>query len=581
MSTVAVSVRADPPASEPPVADPPRRRGPVDPRLWRYSRAARGHLVLTVAASLVTAAAVIVSALMIGRVLGGVITDPARRTLGDWRFELIVLAAAIAVRTAATWVNARFGHRAALRVVAELKSEVLTAAATGDPRRLVADREHLVTVLTRGLDGLRPFLTGYLPALVLTMTVTPITLAVIFTQDLTSAWIVLATLPLIPVFMILIGLLTKGRAAAKLRAMSRLSAQLLDLIAGLPTLRALGRQQGPAARVRALGEAHRTTTMAALRLAFLSAMVLELLATLCVALVAVSIGLRLVFGDMSLQAGIIALILAPEVYLPLRTVGAQFHAAEDGVAAADDAFAIIEQRSAGVAAGTAAPPVRNVSIELENVSVRARSGHAPHRLTATAEPGRVTVLTGPNGAGKSTALEVLLGLIVPDSGRVTVGGVDLTGCDRKAWWSRVAWLPQHTALIPGTLAENLRLTTGIDPVPEADLAAAARTAGFDEVLAGLPDGWDSTVGTGGVGLSLGQRQRLGLVRVLVSDAPVLLLDEPTAHLDPAVEARVLAAIRERAAAGCTVLMVGHRPAVLAAADRVVRVAASEVADVRA
>lgn len=554
-------------------------RGPVDPRLWRYSRSARGHLVLTVTTSLVTAAGVIVSALMIGRVLAGVITDPTRRTLGDWQFELSVLAAAVVVRTGAAWVNARFGHRAALRVVAELKAEVLTAAATGDPRRLVADREDLVTVLTRGLDGLRPYLTGYLPALVLTMTVTPITLAVIFTQDLTSAWIVLGTLPLIPVFMILIGLLTKGRAAAKLRAMSRLSAQLLDLIAGLPTLRALGRQRGPAARVRALGEAHRTTTMAALRLAFLSAMVLELLATLCVALVAVSIGLRLVFGDMSLQAGVIALILAPEVYLPLRTVGAQFHAAEDGVAAADAAFAVIEQRSAGVAGGTVAAPTRNVSVELDDVSVRARIGDAPHGLTMRADPGLVTVLTGPNGAGKSTALDVLLGLTAPDSGRVRVGGIDLEDLDRAGWWSRVAWLPQRTALIPGTLAENLWLTAGAGTAPRLDdVAAAARTAGFDEVLAGLPDGWDSMVGGGGVGLSLGQRQRLGLVRVLVSAAPVLLLDEPTAHLDPEVEAHVLAAIRERARAGCTVLMVGHRPAVLAAADRVVRVSSSEVAD---
>ncbi|WP_024794226.1 thiol reductant ABC exporter subunit CydD [Tomitella biformata] len=546
-------------------------RGPVDPRLWRHSRAARGYLMLTVGVGVVTAAAVIVSALMIGTILAGVITDPAARTVAAWTTQLLVLAGAVAVRVGSTWAQTRYSHRAALDVVAELKGQVLEAAAAADPRALAPRRERLATVLTRGLDGLRPYLTGYLPALGLALTVTPATLLVIALQDLTSAVIIFVTLPLVPIFMILIGLLTRGTARARLETMTRLSAQLLDLLAGLPTLRALGRERGPAARVRELGEAHRRSTMAALRYAFLSAMVLELLATLCVALVAVSIGLRLVYGGMGLAAGVIALILAAEVYLPLRAIGAQFHAAEDGVAAADEAFLALEELPAK-AFGTHHVSPGPVAIRLEGLGVHARSGLAPHGLDASCQPGLVTVLTGANGAGKSTALAAVLGLTAPDEGRVLIGGRDIAELNPQSWWANLAWLPQRPALIPGTLAENL----GADVADPRVAAACART-GFDIVLAETKDGWDTLVGAGGEGISLGQRQRLALTRTLLSDAPVLLLDEPTAHLDAAAEAVVLGALTARARAGATVVIVGHRPAVLAIADEVVEVRAQEVA----
>lgn len=545
------------------------KRPPVDPRLWRHSRAARGYLVLTVGAGVVTAAAVIVSALMIGAILAGVITDPAARTLSAWTTQLLVLVGAVAVRVASTWAQERYSHRAALDVVAELKGQVLAAAANADPRVLTPRREALATVLTRGLDGLRPYLTGYVPALALALTVTPATLLVIALQDLTSAVIILVTLPLLPIFMILIGLLTRGKATARLATMTRLSAQLLDLIAGLPTLRALGRERGPAARVRELGEAHRRSTMSALRFAFLSAMVLELLATLCVALVAVSIGLRLVYGGMGLEAGVIALILAAEVYLPLRAIGAAFHAAEDGVAAADEAFAALEELPSETHGGQAVAR-GPVEIRLDGLGVRSRSGQAPHGLDAVCEPGKVTVLTGPNGAGKSTALAAILGLTTPDEGRVLLDGRNLASLDPQSWWAALAWLPQRPALLPGTLAENL----GADPADPRVGPACAQT-GFDAVLAETPEGWDTVLGAGGEGLSLGQRQRLALTRTLLSDAPVLLLDEPTAHLDAAAEAVVLSALTAKARAGATVVIVGHRPSVLAIADTLVQVRAQE------
>ncbi|MFD1810607.1 thiol reductant ABC exporter subunit CydD [Rhodococcus gannanensis] len=556
--------------AEAPAAPASRRRGPVDPRMWRYSRSARGHLVLTVTLSLVVAAAVIVSAVMIGTVLAGVITDPDARSVAHWSGELTVLAAAVAVRVTATWLQSRFAHRSASRVIGELRAEVLAAATDLAPRDLDPRRDETATVLTRGIEGLRAYLTGYLPALLLAVTVTPLTLLVIMVTDLTSAVIVVITLPLIPIFMILIGLLTRGKAAASLRTMTALSAQLLDLLAGLPTLRALGRERGPQDRVRTLGDEHRRTTMSSLRIAFLSSMVLELLATLSVALIAVSIGLRLVFGEMALQAGVIALVLAPEVYLPLRTVGAQFHAAEDGMAAADKAFGVLDGRADARPPGGA--PVPAGVVALRRVGMRSRSGWAPRGLDLILAPGKVTALTGPNGAGKSSAVQVILGLAEPDEGSAQVGGTDIRDLDPQLWWKSVAWLPQHPVLVPGTLRENLELTGPVDADPRRVDSVCAAT-GFDDVLRESPNGWDTVVGAGGIGLSLGQRQRLALTRTLLTEASVVLLDEPTAHLDAESEARVLAAIRALAESGAAVLLVGHRASVLAAADSVVTVAA--------
>nr|WP_256993449.1 thiol reductant ABC exporter subunit CydD [Rhodococcus sp. 06-418-5] len=551
-----------------------RTRGPVDPRLWKYSRSARGYLIVTVALSTVVTLCIIVSALTIGTVLAGVITEPTARSLSAWTTELAVLAGAVAVRVLATGAQSRYAHRSASRVVAELEVEVLTAATRFEPRELDREREELVVVVTRAIGGLRAYLTGYLPALVSAAIVTPLVLIVIVTQDVTSAVVIAVTLPLIPIFMILIGLLTKGRAAATLSTMTRLSAQLLDLLAGLPTLRALRREHGPAARIRALGDAHRRTTMRALKIAFLSSMVLELLATLCVALVAVGIGLRLVFGEMTLESGIIALILAPEVYFPLRAVGTQFHAAEDGVEAAERAFRVLDRRTTQPT-GRRTVDAATADIELAGLTVASRDGDAPAQLSALCRPGTITVLTGPNGSGKSTALHAVLGLTTPTSGAVLVGGVPVVDLDLDRWWAQVAWLPQRPILLPGTLHENVTLH-GMPAA--AALDAACRASGFDAVLREHPNGWNTRVGQGGVGLSLGELQRLALTRTFVSAAPVMVLDEPTAHLDAASERTVLQALRDAADRGVTVVMVGHRRSVLHAADRVVEVrSSSEVA----
>lgn len=526
----------------------------------------RHFLVASVGCGVLISACAIGSAIVLAHIVSHVITDPLTRSVGYWSTPLAVLGALWTLRTAAHWMQARLGQRGASAVIADLSGQVLTAVTARSPGRLAAERDAAAVVVTRGLDGLRPYFTAYLPALALAAILTPASVAAIAVYDTRATVLVAITLPLIPVFMVLIGLATAERSTAALAAMTTLQARLLDLIAGIPTLRALGRAAGPEHRIAELSGAHRRSAMATLRIAFLSALVLELLATLGVAVVAVSIGLRLVFGGMSLTAGLTVLLLVPDVYWPLRRIGVEFHAAENGRAAAAKAFALIDEPVTEPVHGHRRVPARGAVIGLDRLSVAGRDGCAPSDLTAVIEPGRVTVLTGANGAGKSTTLAVIAGLTAPDSGRVTLAGVDIAELDPATWWRQLSWLPQRPALIPGSIAENLALFGDL-----ADTDTACVAAGFDEVIADLPDGLHTVVGRGGVGLSLGQRQRLGLARALGSAAPVLLLDEPTAHLDAATEQRVLAALVARARAGATVVLVGHRTPVLAIADRVITV----------
>ncbi|WP_250448061.1 thiol reductant ABC exporter subunit CydD, partial [Actinotalea sp. C106] len=463
-----------------------------------------------------------------------------------------------------------YAHRAATRTVAELRVQVLTHAAALGPRWLARGRTATVaTLATRGLDDLEPYLVRYLPQLLLAATVTPAALAVVLGLDWIAAVTIALTVPLVPLFMALVGWLTQGYAQRRLATMQRLGDQVLDLLTGLPTLRALGREHGPAARVRALGDAHRRATMGTLRVAFLSGMVLELLTTLAVALVAVGVGFRLVYGHLDLTTALAVIVLAPEVYLPLRQVGAHFHASADGVAAADQTFTILET-PAPARGRTAAPDLRSATVRLEEVSVTApdRDLLAPAGLDLTLSPGTVTALAGPNGAGKSTAVAVLLGLLPPTSGRVRVAGLDLREVDPRSWWSQITWVPQRPVLTPGTVAELVDDGRQVDPL---DRDRVAELTGLDTVVARLSARWGTTVGQGGYGLSLGERQRLALTRALLDDAALVVLDEPTAHLDHEGETVVLRAVEHLRGQGRTVLLVAHRPTLLACADRVVEV----------
>ncbi|MGV0812698.1 thiol reductant ABC exporter subunit CydD [Mycolicibacterium boenickei] len=514
----------------------------------------RRHLLATVACGVTISASTIAAAVVLAHIVAGIITEPGSATRHGG--SLAALCGLWTLRAVAQWLQGRLSQRGATAVIGELSSAVLRSVTAAPPKQLAANRDSAAAVVTRGLDGLRPYFTAYLPAVVQAAVLTPVAVAVMACYDLQSAAIVLIALPLIPLFMVLIGLVTAERSAAALAAMTTLQARLLDLVAGIPTLRAVGRAAGSVQRITELAAAHRRSAMATLRIAFLSSLVLELLATLGVALVAVSVGLRLVYGEMTLTAGLTALLLAPEVFWPLRRVGAAFHAAQDGKTAAEQAFRLCQVHApaeSGRRVPSSAP-----TIELDG-------------LGSAIEPGRVTVLTGPNGAGKSTALQAILGLTGLPNGTVRVDGADIGELDLSAWWRNIAWLPHRPVLIPGTVRENLELLG-----PIADLGRACHDAGFDDVLDELPDGLDTRIGRTGVGLSLGQRQRLGLARALGSSARVLLLDEPTAHLDAALEQRVLQAILARARAGATVVVVGHRDPVLDIGDDVITIGAAHV-----
>jgi len=526
--------------------------------LLRKARAARRYVLLTAAMGGATAALVIAQALLLADVLAPVISEDARWS--DVSATVGLVALVVLARAAVTATQERFAHRAAGRVIADLREQVLTHAAALGPRWLAgAQSGGLATLTGRGLDGLEPYFVRYLPQLLLAVTVTPAALAVVAGLDWIAGLTIAITVPLVPVFMVLIGRLTAGYAGRRLAVMARLGHQVLDLLAGLPTLRALGREQGPATRVQQLGDAHRRATMGTLRVAFLSGMVLELVTTLSVALVAVGVGLRLVGGGLDLRTGLAVLILAPEVYLPLRAVGAHFHASADGVAAAERAFAVLAEPipAPGV---LPAPDLARTTIVLSGVSVVTpdRSGHAPAGLDLRIEPGTVVALTGPNGAGKSTAVGVLLGLISPDEGTVELvgphGTVDLATVDPRTWWAQIAWVPQRPTIEPGSVRDAVG--SGIS---QESLERAALISGFAEVLAGLPGGWEARIGRAGHGLSLGQRQRLALTRALVHTAPLVILDEPTAHLDPAARRHVDDAIAALRAEGRTVVLITHDP----------------------
>ncbi|MFF8309271.1 thiol reductant ABC exporter subunit CydD [Streptomyces lydicus] len=553
---------------------------PVDPRLLRYAHATRGFLVAVVVLGLAGAGLVVGQAMLIAEIVVGAFQHDLG--LGALTTPLALLAGVSVGRGLVAWLTELAAHRAGAAAKSELRMRLVERAARLGPgartasaagggtgaRDLEMRTGELTTLATRGIDALDDYFSRYLPQLGLAVVVPVAVLARIVSGDWISALTIVLTLPLIPLFMVLIGWATQSRMDRQWRLLARLSGHFLDVVEGLPTLKVFGRAKAQAEAIRTITGDYRRATLRTLRIAFLSSFALELLATLSVALVAVGIGMRLVHGELDLTTGLMVLVLAPEAYLPLRQVGAQYHAAAEGLAAAEEVFAVLE---APLPAAGTAPAPDGTALAVEDLVVR-HPGRSADSLPATSfevRPGETVALVGPSGAGKSTLLNVLLGFTAPSEGRALVDGRDIASLSPDSWRQRIAWVPQHPHLFAGTLDENVRLAR--PDATDAEVRAALADAGALEFVDALPDGTATRLGEAGAGLSAGQRQRLALARAFLADRPILLLDEPTANLDGETEEAVVAAVR-RLAAGRTVLLIVHRPALLAVADRVVRLA---------
>ncbi|MEU7780367.1 thiol reductant ABC exporter subunit CydD [Micromonospora parva] len=538
-------------------------RRPFDPRLLRRVPAARGDLAVLALLGVLAAGLIVAQATALASVLATAI---------DGRLDRPALAGfvvTVAARSALVWAQGTISARVAATVKATLRADLLGAVGRHGPGWVAGQRAgEIATLAGRGLDALDAYFTGYLPQLVLSVTVPLAVLARVVFADWGSAVIIALTLPLIPVFGALLGWQAQAATERQWRRLALLGGHFLDMVAGLPTLRAFGRARAQTDVVRRMADGHRVATMKTLRIAFLSALVLELVATLSVALVAVPVGIRLLGGGLALQTALLVLLLTPEAYLPLRAAGSRFHASMEGLTALDEALTLSAAPATPRAAEGAATPDARAEIRFEAVTVAYERTTALRDVTLTIRPGERIAIIGPSGAGKSTLLGLLLGFVAPTSGRITVDGVDLATVDTDAWRRQLAWVPQRAHLFAASLADNIRL--GAADSPADVLAAAVHDAALDDVVAGLPDGLDTVLGERGHGLSSGQRQRVALARAFLRAAPVVLLDEPTARLDTAAEAVVLDATR-RLVAGRTAVLVAHRPALLADADRILRV----------
>jgi ATP-binding cassette, subfamily C, bacterial CydD len=539
----------------------------LDPRLVRRTRSARPLLAIDVALGVGTALAVLAGGVLLARIVARAFVGTSVDRL--WP-GLSLLLAAFALRGVFAWGMEVAGRRAAWDVLSELR--VTLAERRLRSQAIAVDGANggeIAAASVQGIEALESYFACYLPQVVLAAIVPLMVIACVTVVDAESGVLMLVTLPLVPVFMWLIGRYTEQRTTERWHALRTLSIHFLDVVRGLPTLRAYGRATAEVETLAEVSDRYRATTMETLRVSFLSGSVLELAATLGVALVAVTAGVRLVNGTLGLQAGMTVLVLAPELYLPFRRLGAEFHASADGRAVAERMFGLLDAPGAAPLGGTSrVPSPARVPVRLEQVSFSypARACPVLDSVSLDLWPGETVALVGPSGGGKSTVAALLLGLLAPTAGRISVGGVDLASCRLEEWRRLIAWVPQQPSLLRGTVAENISL--GDPAASHAQVRAAATLAGADDFISSLPNGYATVVGDGARLLSPGERRRIGLARAFLRDAPLVILDEPTADLDPASVATVSRAV-DRLRVGRTMLLIAHRRELVRHADRVV------------
>ncbi len=554
----------------------------LDKRLLRLVRDVRAGLMLTVALGLLAGVLLVAQAWLLSRAISRVFLEDA--TLADVVPLLLALVAIALGRAGAIWLEQVAAQGVAGRVKQALRERLTAHLLALGPAYTQGERSgELANTVMGGVEELDAYFSQYLPQLALAALVPLAFLAFIFPLDTLTAVVLLVTAPLIPFFMIMIGALARHLTRRQWATLSRMSAHFLDVLQGLTTLKLFGRSRKQIAVIARISDRWRVTTLGVLRVAFLSALALELLATISTAIVAVEIGLRLLYGRLVFEQALFVLVLAPEYYLPLRTLGVRFHAGMAGVAAAARIFDVLEtpvNKTAG--GGSVSPLQKDMSqdagtIAFEDVHYAYDGGTrvALDGATFAIEPGEQVALVGPSGAGKSTIAALLLRFIEPQAGQITIDGAPLAALDPDAWRARLAWVPQRPYLFNASVIDNIRL--GRPHATPDEVAFAARQAHAEEFIRALPEGYSTIVGERGARLSGGQAQRIALARAFLRDAALLVLDEATANLDAESESLVQQAI-ERLLANRTALIIAHRLQTVTRADRIIVLADGRVAE---
>lgn len=539
----------------------------LNPRLIRKTRLASVSLTLTIAASFLTGAVTVAQAHFLSRIIADVFL--AHQTLAAVTPLLLWLAALSILRAGTVWSGQIFAQRTAGRVKAALRDKLVAHVMALGPQFTRAERSgELINTAVEGIEALDAYFSQYVPQ-VAAAALIPLTIVLfIFPNDILSGLVLLLTAPIIPVFMILIGSIAEEMTKKQWRSLSRMSAHFLDVLQGLTTLKLLGRSRAQVETIAGISDRFRNATMAVLRVAFLSALVLEMAATLSTAMVAVEIGVRLLYAKIAFQQALFVLILAPEFYQPLRMLGARFHAGMAGTAAAKRIFAILDTPLPKRPPAPPKPAPRRFTIALENVWVAFDDGARPalNGVSFTIANGETVALVGRSGAGKSTIAHLLLRFIAPQSGVITVDGVPLHQLDMAAWRAKIGWVPQMPYLFDATIAENIKLAN--PAASHADVRRAARLAHAEMFIEALPHGYETRIGERGARLSGGQAQRIALARAFLKDAPFIIFDEATANLDPQHEAEIHTAMAALLA-NRTALMIAHRLNTITAAGKIV------------